>query len=274
MTDAKQKLVRVPGTSLHRQLYLVLRDGILSQLWPPGTPLPTEDALCAQFSVSRVTVRRALADLAAQGLILRKHGSGTYANPEALSAPRLNPNLTMVEELRLSHSETTVKVVDVRREVPPVAIAGLLQLAGEEAAVHALRLRSVGGTPVMLTDAWVPEKYGRKVTGAALEKKALYELLLAQGVVFGRVIQDVSAEAAPPARASLMQTEVGAPLIKITRLLHSPQDIPVQHITVYLSPERSRMLMEIPGEAMNTLSAGQFVHDGVEQPRRKGRRSS
>src|SRR5690606_23791488 len=110
------------------------------------------------------------------------------------------------------------------------------------------RLRSIDGTPVMLTDAWVPARLGKQVTAATLRKQALYEILLAQGVKFGRVIQEITAEVSDPVRARLMQTEVGMPLLKIVRVIHDPQARPVQYITVTMTPERSRILMDIPGE--------------------------
>jgi len=57
------------GVPLHRQLFLVLHDEIARGAMAPGDALPTEQTLCDQFGVSRITVRRALADLAEQGYI-------------------------------------------------------------------------------------------------------------------------------------------------------------------------------------------------------------
>ena len=113
----------------------------------------------------------------------------------------------------------------------------------------------------MLSDAWVPARLGKQVTAASLRKHALYEILLAQGVKFGRVIQEVTAELSDPIRAKLLDTEVGVPLLKVVRVLHDPDARPVQYITVTMTPERSRMLMDIPGDSVNTLSSGQFVHE-------------
>jgi DNA-binding transcriptional MocR family regulator len=62
------------GVPLHRQLFLVLHDEIARGVLAPGDALPTEQALCDQFGVSRITVRRALADLADQGYIERRQG--------------------------------------------------------------------------------------------------------------------------------------------------------------------------------------------------------
>jgi GntR family transcriptional regulator len=260
MTAAAAALPRAAGMALHRQLYLLLRDRIVRGIWPPGSALPTEEALCQQFSVSRITVRRALDDLKSQGLVDRRHGLGTFVlSNVAPPAPRAT--LSFVDTLRKHAEETQVRVIEVQQGETPPDIASLLQLEPGEKAVHAVRLRLMDGVPVMLTDAWVPARVGRKVTAAALKKKALYEVLMAQGVEFGRVVQEISAEAADPQRALHLGTEVGSPLLKVVRLIHDREDRPVQHLTALMPPERGRILMEISGEQINTLSAGYIVHN-------------
>lgn len=258
---AASPLPRAPGTSLHRQLFVVLRDEIVRGVYSASGLLPKEESLCERFGVSRITVRRALADLAAQGLVERRHGRGTFVLQDRLPLVRARPSLSLIDSLRQMASETQVQVLRVERVEAPSDVAALLQLEPGEKAVHALRLRSMNGTPVMLSDAWVPERLGKQVTATSLRKQALYEILMAQGVKFGRVVQEITAELSDPVRAKLMQTEVGAPLLKIVRVLHDPAARPVQYITVTMTPERSRILMDIPGETVNTLSAGQFVHE-------------
>lgn len=250
------------GTSLHRQLFLVLRDEITRGAFPGGA-LPKEEALCDRFSVSRITVRRALADLAAQGLVETRHGRGTFVSANLPLARRV-PSLSVLDGLRKTAQETRVKVLDVAQTKPPAEISSLLQLAPNTDAVHALRLRShINGLPAMVTDAWVPMDLGRRVTAAALEKNALYEILLKQGVEFGRVVQEFCAVVADPTRASLLRTEVGGPILRLVRLMHDLEERPILHLTAHMPAERSRILMEIPGATVNTLASGQIVHDQV-----------
>jgi GntR family transcriptional regulator len=255
-------LLSASGTALHRQIFVALRDEIRRGVVARGQALPKEEALCTRFGVSRITVRRALADLAALGLVERRQGIGTFVRGD-VPAPRQRPTLSLVDGLRRTADETEVTVFGVQRGIPPAEVADLLQLRAGEAAVRAQRLRSVAGTPVMLTDAWVPMALGKRVTAAALRKRPLYEILLGQGVVLGRVVQEVSAVAADLATAERLGTEVGGPLLKLVRLLHGQDAKPVQYLEVYFSSERSRFLMDIPAEHVNTLSAGQIVHDSA-----------
>ena len=248
------------GTALHRQMFLVLNDEIARGMFPGGA-LPNEEALGARFGVSRITVRRALADLAALGIVERRHGRGTFVR-EGRPPARPSPSLSVIDSLRQAATQTVVQVLEVLQTVPPPDIANLLQLTAGAKAVHALRLRINGeGVPAMLTDAWVPAALGKFATEAALKKNALYEILMARGVQFGRVVQEISAVAGDPVRAGLLRTEVGAPLLKMVRLMHDLDEQPVLHLTAYLVAERASIWMETDARAVNTLTAGQIVLD-------------
>jgi GntR family transcriptional regulator len=270
-------LPHTPGTALHRQLFVILRDQILRGVYPAGGMIPNEEALCAAFGVSRITVRRAVADLEVQGLLEKRQGRGTFVTAEL---PQLRPSATLgfVESLRKTATETEVEVLSVSTKEPPADIAQQLDLVAGLKAVHAVRLRRRGPTPVMVTEAWVPEAVGRNVTSKELKKRALYEILIAQGIQFGRVVQEIAAVAAIPFYAQQLNCELSSPLLKITRLLYDTDQRPVQHLTIHISPERSRVLMDISIDAVNTLAAGSIFHDVAPQMESSssppGRRSS
>jgi GntR family transcriptional regulator len=258
------QLPHTPGTALHRQLFVILRDQILRGVYPAGGMIPNEEALCAAFGVSRITVRRAVADLEVQGLLEKRQGRGTFVTAEL---PQLRPSATLgfVESLRKTATETEVEVLSVSTKDPPADIAQQLDLVAGLKAVHAVRLRRRGPTPVMVTEAWVPEAIGRNVTSKELKRRALYEILIAQGIQFGRVVQEIAAVAAIPFYAQQLNCELSSPLLKITRLLYDRDQRPVQHLTIHISPERSRVLMDISIDAVNTLAAGSIFHDVAPQ---------
>lgn len=253
------------GVALHRQVFLVLRDRIASGAYPAQSALPTEEALCEQFGVSRITVRRALADLTAQGLVERRHGVGSFVQG-GWRTPRERASLQYVEGLRQSVAATEVTVLGVEREVPPRPVADSLGLPAARAAVHVRRLRTLEGEPVMLTEAWVPPDLGRRITPAALRRQALYEIVQAQGVSLGRVVQEITAVAADPGQARLLDTEAGAPLLQLVRLMYARDARPIEHLSVWLSPERSRILTELQLTDVDTLRTGRVVHDRARPP--------
>lgn len=74
---------------LYRQLHIIFLDKIASGAWPKDERIPTESALCEQYSVSRMTVRLALEELKSKGLIFRKQGRGTI-----VTQPQIEQKLT------------------------------------------------------------------------------------------------------------------------------------------------------------------------------------
>src|SRR5258707_13173321 len=99
------------GVPLHRQLFLVLHDEIARGALAPGDSLPTEQTLCDQFGVSRITVRRALADLADSGLIERRQGVRSFVR-HRLPSSRHAGGGAFMDELRQTDGETEVDVID------------------------------------------------------------------------------------------------------------------------------------------------------------------
>src|SRR5258708_15204521 len=97
------------GVPLHRQLFLVLHDEIDRGVLAPGDALPTEQTLCDQFGVSRITVRRALADLAEQGYIERRQGVGSFVRAHGASDADL-AGRSDLDRLPHAQFETEVEV--------------------------------------------------------------------------------------------------------------------------------------------------------------------
>lgn len=132
----------------------------------------------------------------------------------------------------------------------------------QRAAIPVRRASTRGRWPnPVLSDAWAPLDLLKGVAESALRKNLIYQLLLAQGVVFDRVVQEIGAESADPENAALLNTEVGAPLLRITRLLHDTDARPIQHLTARSSPDRTRMLMDISASSIGALGAGALVYD-------------
>jgi GntR family transcriptional regulator len=259
MNTIDRGFTRTQGTALHRQIFLVLRDAIVQGTYPPSTALPKEEALVALFGVARATVRRALADLESEGLVQRRHGTGTFVR-KGLSNGAGAPTLSYLDELRETATITKVQVVSLETLPPPPWISAVLNISHTDVAVRAIRLRLSGDIPVMATEAWVRKDIGLSITTAKLKKHAMYEILMAQGVEFGRVVQVISAESADPAKAELLKCELSTALIRLTRLLHDREGRPIQHLTAHMTPQHSSIVMEIPGDAINSLSAGRIVH--------------
>lgn len=155
----------VPGEPLYRQLVQALRGEILRGSFPVGSQLPTEEELTARFSVSRHTVREALRQLRADGLVSSRQGSGTTVTAPPPSTPFNVHRVASIDEL-IAYATETRYVVDSAGFVDSGEIAaeelGLpprqrwLRLRGFR---HAEAPKATQATPVCWTEVFVAAEY-------------------------------------------------------------------------------------------------------------------
>lgn len=248
------------GVPLHRQLFLVLHDEIDRGVLAPGDALPTEQTLCDQFGVSRITVRRALADLAEQGYIERKQGVGSFVREH----PSANPSVaggSYMDGLRQAQFETEVDVLELdAHRRPPRAVADALETSGELLHIVRVRRQRRTGEPLMVTEAWLPPELADRLNESALRRKPLYQLLSNVGIVVGRMRHEITAEIAGPRHARLLDTEIGAALLRVNRLAFVA-DQPHHCLAILLSPSRSRVLMSQSAAELETGDGLAIAHD-------------
>lgn len=250
------------GVPLHRQLFLVLHDEIDRGVIAPGDALPTEQTLCDQFGVSRITVRRALADLAEQGYIERRHGVGSFVRqhgPVDVSGV-LAAGRSFMQGLRQTQFETKVDVVELGKRRPPRAIGEALETSGELLQIVRVRRQRRTDEPLMVTEAWLPLEWADVLAERELRRRPLYELLSDGGVVVDRVLHEITAEIAGPRQAHLLGTAIGAALLRVNRLSFVTE-APHHYVSTVLSPSRSRVLLSQTAEEMETGNGLRIAHD-------------
>lgn len=246
------------GVPLHRQLFLVLHDEIDRGVIAPGEALPTEQTLCDQFGVSRITVRRALADLADQGYIERRHGVGSFVREHSPSDPALGGSY--MEGLRQTQFETEVEVVELGSRRPPQAVAEALETSGDLLHIVRVRRQRRTGEPLMLSTAWLPPELAGALTESALRQAPLYELLADAGLVVDRIRHEITAEIAGPRNAHLLDTPIGAALLRVNRLAFVAE-VPHHYLSVLLSPNRSRVLLTQTADELEMADGLTIAHD-------------
>jgi len=251
------------GVPLHRQLYLVLHDEIVRGALNQGDALPTEQTLCDQFGVSRITVRRALADLASAGLIERRHGVGSFVL-EPPATDQRDVGGSYLDELRQVEFETEVEVLEFGVRAVPRPVAE--RLSSEDRALHALRLRRARrtGEPLMTTETWLPIALAETITRDALGASPLYLLLADAGVALERLDHELTAELAGPRSAQLLGTAIGAPLIRVNQVAFADGK-PHHVMSMVLSPSRSRVVLNQSAAAVESSTGLAIAHD-VRRP--------
>ena len=167
---------------LHHQVYVVLRQQITDGQYPAGQPLPSEHRLEALFDVSRITVRRALDRLVAEGLVVRRHGKGNFAQP-VITPPTIDTNLRgMLENLLAMGLKTQVDLIEFDY-VPAIAdIALRLDIPADTLVQRVIRVRRYENTPFSFLTTYVPEEIGRTYGPDELLERPLLSLFEKAGV--------------------------------------------------------------------------------------------
>jgi GntR family transcriptional regulator len=228
-----------------RRIYLLLRDHILSGALAPGTRLPGELDLAAAHGVSRVTIRRALEQLAAETLVERRSGVGTFVRGGGI-LPRIVVDFADVfSHLKEMGRRTEARLLSFGYVTPPSAISAALGLASGQRAQRAVRVRQLNGQPFSYLTTHVPEWLGLTYSEADLAAVPLLALLERSGVVVARACQSTGACLAGPEVAASLETETGAPLLSLTRLVQDDSGRPVEHLHALYRPDRFTFQMEL-----------------------------
>ena len=211
---------------LYHQIYLQLRDEILSGQRPFGSALPTEQELSALFDVSRITARRVLSELAQHHYVERKRRLGTRV-PFKPPAKPIEANIDQaVDSLLAFGQKTSVSVVEVSTDTPSPTIASALHLPPNQQVIRAVRIRHLDGEPLGYIVSYVPADLANVISAASLAKAPILRLLENAGRKAKHAEQTISAIEADPRIAQALAIEPRAALLRISRTVYDKDDRP------------------------------------------------
>jgi GntR family transcriptional regulator len=222
----------------------VLRERLAAGEFPRGAPLPGELQLARNYGVSRVTLRAALALLVREKLIVRHRGRGTYVRPGADLPASGAPLLGLLENLVAMGLKTTVRVLQLTDVAAAADIAAALRIRAGDKVQKAVRVRSHRGGPVSYLTTYVPTAVAR-FTRRKLGATPMLQLFDQAGVKVAGAEQTVSAKLADPTTARLLDVEIGAPLLAVTRVVHDQMQRPVQLLRGLYRPDRYHYRMQL-----------------------------
>jgi GntR family transcriptional regulator len=226
-----------------RQVYLVLRDRIISGTFGFGARLPNENDLALSHKVSRVTVRRALAELAREKLIERRRSVGTHVIYRPSSAPIVADITGVLASIAEMGRGTAVKLLSFEYVPSEGPIAGALASVPPDLLQRAVRVRSIDGEPFSYLTTHVPERIGVTFTKQELASRPLLELLERSGVKVERATQQIGAGLATPAVAAALGVKIGSPLIELTRVVFDGKGGAVEHLHALYRPDRYSLVI-------------------------------
>jgi GntR family transcriptional regulator len=226
---------------LYQQIKALLVQGLQKGDWQAGDAIPSEMELAARFKVSQGTVRKAIDEMAAEKLLVRRQGKGTYVATHAEEQTqyrflRLLPDAggpanlkrRLLECRRMRSSPEVAATLGLKAGEPVVEIRRLLL---ESAPAGARDSVPAGDRPTVLDDLWLPGGLFKGLTGERLEswRGPLYRLFEAEfSVRMIRAEEHIKAVAADAESAGLLGVAVGTPLLSVERRSFTYGDKPVE----------------------------------------------
>jgi GntR family transcriptional regulator len=215
----------MPGSPqpLYAQIRDALRQRILDGVYAPHERLPSENELMNTFGVSRITVRQALRDLHAAGLVFSAQGKGTY-----VSKPKAVQDIQRLEgfeeAMAAKGHETSARLISNQERRPPRAVRRALALGAKEDVVEVRRVRYLNREPVSVDLSFFPGDVGARLFGRDLTRDIFPMLENELGIPLGAA--DLKLEAALPTEDTqrLLRIKAGEPVLRVERLTRDARD--------------------------------------------------
>ncbi len=209
-------------TPLYHRIYAVMRERIVNGYYPRDVPVPSEADLSDSFAVSRITIRKAMEMLAAEGLVTRTRGRGTFVTDRAA---RNSLNRAVVSNINGLFSylntvgqSTRLKVISLDHGEAPPRICAQMGVSPTARLMRSVRVRELDRRPYSLSMAYLLPEIGNGLSRQDLATTNMIDLVQREGAVVEQVEQVLTATLADEYAAQLLEVPIGAPLMRVNRL--------------------------------------------------------
>ncbi|MEU5683967.1 MULTISPECIES: GntR family transcriptional regulator [Streptomyces] len=188
----------------------------ITETLPPGTPVPPERTLAAEFDTSRTTVRQALQELVVEGRLERIQGKGTFvAKPKVSQALQLT---SYTEDMRAQGLEPTSQLLDIGYITADDRLADLLDITAGGRVLRIERLRLANGEAMAIETTHLSAKRFPALRRSLVKYTSLYTALAeVYDVHLAEAEETIETSLATPREAGLLGTDVGLPMLLLSR---------------------------------------------------------
>ncbi|NBW51121.1 MAG: GntR family transcriptional regulator [Betaproteobacteria bacterium] len=217
---------------LYQQIKALILQSLQSGEWKPSTAIPSEQELAGRYKVSQGTVRKAIDELAAENLVVRRQGKGTFVATHAERHIQYR-FLRLVPEAGAPSNEGPAqrRIIDCKRTRASADVARALSLRSGDAVLQVRRVLSFAGTPTILEDLWLPGGPFKGLTAERLTSYdgAMYALFETEfGVRMVRAEEKIKAVLPDPEQRDLLQIGASTPLLSVERTAYTYNDLPME----------------------------------------------
>jgi GntR family transcriptional regulator len=217
---------------LYQQIKNLILKSLQSGEWKPSASIPSENILAARFKVSQGTVRKAVDELAAENLLVRRQGKGTFVatHAERNVQYRFLKLLPDNGDLK-SEGPAQRHIIDCKRIRATAEVARALSLRPGDPALEVRRVLLFAGTPTILEDLWLP---GTPFKGLTAERLSAYDgpmyaLFETEfGIHMARAEEKIRAVLPDIEQCGLLKVMPITPLLSVERIAYTYNDVPME----------------------------------------------
>jgi GntR family phosphonate transport system transcriptional regulator len=242
MTNAG--LARGAGVALWRQIASALEADISGGKRQPGERLPTEAALTERFAVNRHTVRRALEELEARGIIRVEQGRGAFVAEDVLDYP-LGPRTRFSETIRRQNREAAGRILHIAEIPADAQVAGGLRIRRGKSVLRVARLGLANGRPLVLGLHHFPLPRFAVAAQSLTQQASITVALAACGVPdYRRQSTRITARLPTPDEAKHLMQSRSRPVLVAEALNTDPEGTPVDWTLSCYAAARVQLVIE------------------------------
>jgi GntR family transcriptional regulator len=235
----RSRLTREFGVPLYQQIQHLIRHRIAKGEYTPGAQIPSENELCRELNVSRVTLRDALRELVRDHMLVKVQGKGTFVSvdPPKLLAPVKYAGF--LDELQERVLKLKIAAVDMQPIPATAELIITLRLSDNAEVMRIRRLRHVDDEPFSFTINYLPLEIGTRIRERDLHSVPLLRILqddLKIPIVHAH--ETIEAAPADPEVAQKLGIPVLYPVMHMKRVMFTTGDRPFELVETYYRADK------------------------------------
>lgn len=240
-------LTQTSSRPLYEQLKQTIIGDIIAGVYSYGDRLPGELGLGDKYGISRITVRRALAELVEEGYLSSQQGRGTFVSYHPI-ARQLRTFGGFSESFSDGIKNKTSRILSKEIVDAGEEIAEKLKVPADTKVLHLRRLMSDADTPYMLDNAYFIEAMYPSLSSLLADNVSTFSLMISHyGKVFARADKTLGVIRATAEYAELLHCVSGDPLFSITKVIYDPDSVPIHYSHYYVLGDRCVYTLSVSG---------------------------
>ena len=242
---AIRKINRESSQTLSSQIEEIIKDGIESGTWLPGTPIPSERELSIMFALSRATVRHAIDRLVSEGLVYRANGKGTYVNESKVKLKALSL-AGLSEQIINMGSSPSAKLIGIEQVMANQKINTILKVSENTPLFFIERIIYSNLIPLGLLRSYIPINNCPDLDKLNLSNESLYTIMREKyGIIIHHATETLESTLSNPRESQLLNLVPGSPMFLLCITMFAEKELPIEFVKVLFRGDRIQLSLEM-----------------------------